>query len=148
MRLDPFRSGLLSSSACEQYKLPSKTLIRNYAKVRRIYACKPVGAWKNTYMEDYELSPDELIAKAFRVIQSRRDAYQRTVKANGSPRFKSFIGKKETETLDTPRCAAKTRFLCLLPQSDLAGVFAAEHSSRFLRLTGTGQGQRCFSRNQ
>ena len=30
---------------------------------------------RETYMEEYHLSPDELIAKAFRIIQSSRRGY-------------------------------------------------------------------------
>lgn len=33
------------------------------------------GTDRETYMEEYDLSPDELIAKAFRVIQSSRPGY-------------------------------------------------------------------------
>lgn len=41
------------------------------------------GTDRETYMEEYGLSPDELIAKDFRRIQSSRPGISHTANANG-----------------------------------------------------------------
>jgi hypothetical protein len=38
---------------------------------------------RETYMEEYHLTPDQLVAKAFRIIQSSRPAITRTARGNG-----------------------------------------------------------------
>jgi len=47
-----------------------------------------------TYMDEYELSPDELIAKAFRVIQSGRAAYEPYGKRQWTTAIKNFYRQK------------------------------------------------------
>jgi hypothetical protein len=45
---------------------------------------------RRTYIQEYELNPDQLIAKAFRVLQSRDPGFKANSKANGLPRPKKF----------------------------------------------------------
>src|SRR5690349_3368807 len=49
---------------------------------------------RKTYMDEYELSPDELIAKAFRVIQSGRAAYKPYGKRQWTAAIQEFYRQK------------------------------------------------------
>ena len=50
---------------------------------------------RETYMEEYHLTPDELIAKDFRMIRSSRRAFTRMVRASGLLPLRSFINRAE-----------------------------------------------------
>jgi hypothetical protein len=45
-------------------------------------------------MEEYELSPDQLIAKAFRILQSSRRGFKHNGKGEGIASIKSIYKKK------------------------------------------------------
>jgi len=47
-------------------------------------------------MEEYELNPDELVAKAFRVIQSGRAAYEPYSKSQWITAIQKFYRQKGT----------------------------------------------------
>jgi hypothetical protein len=51
---------------------------------------------RKAYMEEYELSPDELVAKDFRVIQSGRDAYQPYSKSQWITAIRKFYRQNGT----------------------------------------------------
>ena len=48
---------------------------------------------RETYMQEYNLSPDELIAKEFRVVRSSRLVFIHTVRTTGLMPLRSFINR-------------------------------------------------------
>ena len=46
---------------------------------------------RGTYMEEYHLTPDELIAKDFRVLQSSRPGYYPIARTTGLLRLASYL---------------------------------------------------------
>ena len=56
---------------------------------------------RESYMEEFRLSPDELIAKVFRALQSSRKGYTLTTSANGLPRSRMSIKSRGMSRRDT-----------------------------------------------
>jgi len=71
-----------------------------------------------TYMENYKLSPDQLIAKAFRVIQSRDPGFRANSKAEWLAEIKKIYKAKGVAGL---RCLQKNHFHLYLQAKWLFG---------------------------
>ena len=98
---------------------------------------------RETYMKEYHLTPDELIAKAFRTIQSSRQAYYPNGKndgslpsrrcTNGRARCLPDISKNSTHIYMSKAFGFSVIGIRLCLQRDLMRMRGARHEEKIIK---------------